>query len=145
MVFDATYENAPRMGVTELSSGDGIPVWDTNGGGDGLGAPKTVSPYVLSEFLGFTQLGGTSGTQIGSAAAQKYGFWGATPIVQPAAAAQATISNSTGGTPGVSLLAFPGTATVSLTALTNNLASLWNLQNAMRTALVDAGIMKGSA
>jgi hypothetical protein len=32
-----------------------------------------------------------------------------------------------------------------LTALTDALASLWNLQNEMRTALVNTGIMKGSA
>lgn len=143
-MFDPTYENAPRMSATEISSGDGIPVWDANGGGDGLGAPKQVSPYALSEFFGLTQLGGTDGTKIGTAGS-KFGFYGVDPVVRPASAQQASLANSTGGTPGVALIAFPGTATVSLTALTDVIASIWNLQNEMRTALVNTGIMKGSA
>lgn len=142
MSFDPTYENVPFLSATEISTVDGIGIWDANGG-DGSGAPKMVAPDALAQYFGLTLLG-TVGTKVGTAGS-KFGFFGATPVAQPASAQQASLANSTGGTPGVSLIAFPGTATVSLTALTNVIASIWNLQNEMRTALVNTGIMKGSA
>lgn len=42
--------------------------------------------------------GTVTGTKIGTATAQKIGFWNATPIIQPAAAAQAALTDNSGGT-----------------------------------------------
>lgn len=85
----------------------------------------------------------TTGTKIGTATTQKLGFWNVTPIVQPASANQATITDITGGTPGSSLVDV--TATPTQTAINNNFATINVLLLAIRTALVDSGIMKGSA
>jgi hypothetical protein len=91
-------------------------------------------------------VGSTTGTKIGTASTQKLGFWGATAIVQPSGSAQAAITNSTGGTASTTLSAVGATNSGDVSGtINNNLASLWNLQNAMRTAMVNAGLMKGSA
>jgi len=115
-----------------------------------------------------------AGTKIGTATTQKLGFWNVTPVVQPAAAAQAaaaaqtqdSLTNSTGGTASTTLAAITAPAanattslTTDMTAVRNALASLASqlakirtdveniktLQNATRTALVNTGIMKGAA
>lgn len=65
--------------------------------------------------------GNDDGTVLGRAATSLVGFWGATPTTQPAATAQSAIT--------------AGATTTSCNALVI----------AMRTALVDAGIMKGGA
>lgn len=75
----------------------------------------------------------TTGTQIGTAVTQKVGFWGATPIVQPASADQA--SCPAGGT---------GAAAGGWDTAGHRDAAIL-LINAMRTALVNAGLMKGAA
>ena len=76
--------------------------------------------------------GNDDGTCLGQTAAQLVAFWGKTPIAQPAAAAQSAVTNTT-------------TTTSTTTALTTDLDSLRGLVLAMRTALVNTGIMKGSA
>jgi|688.fasta_scaffold1111653_2 hypothetical protein len=88
-------------------------------------------------------LGTTTGSKIGTATTQKLGFWNATPIVQPAAAAQAALTNSTGGTADGTLAAVSGTG--DDTDINNNFTELHTLLNAIRTALVNSGIMKGAA
>lgn len=88
-------------------------------------------------------LGTIVGNQIGNTAAQKLSFWGAVPIVQPAAATQAALNNSTGGAYDAVLQAIAGSGADA--AINNNFTDLWTLQNAIRAALVAAGIMKGSA
>lgn len=80
---------------------------------------------------------------LGRTAAAQRGFYGATPVAQPAGAAQAAVP----ATP------IAGTATASYTAteqtLINDLKAQVNaltvLCNAQRAALVAVGIMKGSA
>lgn len=42
-------------------------------------------------------LGTTTGSKIGTAAAQKLGFWNATPVIQQASADQTAVTDSTGG------------------------------------------------
>jgi len=76
-------------------------------------------------------VGSTTGTKIGSATTQKLGFWNATPIVQPAGAAQAAPAAYVTGAFGLNSDA--------------NMLAFYNLVVAMRTALVDAGIIKGAA
>ncbi len=73
----------------------------------------------------------TTGTKIGTAVGQRLGFWNATPITQPAEAAQAAPSAYATGVFGLDSDA--------------NMHALYNLVVAMRTALVNSGIMKGSA
>lgn len=88
-------------------------------------------------------IGTTTGTKIGTATSQKLGFWNATPIVQPSGANQAAITDSTGGTAGFTLSDV--TASHSQSVLNNNFASLNRQLDAIRTALVAAGIIKGAA
>lgn len=87
----------------------------------------------------------TDGFQIGaSATTSKVGFYGTTPIVRPSAAAQAAITDSSGGaanaTTGVAAL----TGTYNSTIIANALATVIAQTNAMRSALVNLGVMKGS-
>lgn len=81
-----------------------------------------------------TQVRNTSaGYKIGTAPTQKVGLFGATPVVQPAAAAQAAV---------------PATAATNSTPYGFSQAQADGLVatvNAMRTALVNLGIIKGSA
>lgn len=74
---------------------------------------------------------GTTGTKIGTATTQKLGFWNATPVVQPAGAAQAAPAAYATGNFGLD-------SDVKMQAL-------FDLVVAMRLALVNAGIIKGAA
>lgn len=76
-------------------------------------------------------LGSTTGTKIGTATTQKLGFWNVTPVIQPAGAAQAAPAAYVTGAFGLDSDA--------------NMHALYDLVVAMRTALVAAGIIKGSA
>jgi predicted RecA/RadA family phage recombinase len=165
------------------------------------GINEADSPILASLAIndgGDVALGTTTGTKIGTAVTQKLGFWNVTPIVQPAAAAQAAISatltDSTGdsgthddtladGLTSVAPAAYSAHASGAV-AVTSNAATdldttaaavanlrsvvatlvtdvtvqnqndsdmaqkiieLVALVNAMRTALVNSGIMKGAA
>ena len=73
----------------------------------------------------------TTGTKLGTAASQKLGFWGATAVVQPASANQATVAGTAGGT---------------YTSTEQTLISdLKTLVNQLRADLVTVGIIKGAA
>ena len=88
----------------------------------------------------------TTGTKIGTATTQKLGFWNKTPVVQPAAAAQAALTDSTGGATDGTLAAVGATNGSDVSAaINNNFADIALLVNAIRTALVNTGIMKGAA
>ena len=73
------------------------------------------------------------GQVIGQSATDKIGFYGVTPVVQPTAAAQAA-AGTTAST----------TTTPAGFATTTQANNTINLVDAMRTALVNTGIMKGS-
>lgn len=73
----------------------------------------------------------STGTKIGTGTTQKIGFWNATPVVQPASAAQAAPAAYATGAFGLDSDA--------------NMHALYDLVVAMRTALVNTGIIKGSA
>lgn len=85
----------------------------------------------------------TTGTKIGTATSQKLGFWNAAPVVQPAAALQAALTNSTGGTQDGTLAAVAGSGADA--AINDNFTDIHALLNEIRTALVAVGIIKGSA
>lgn len=78
----------------------------------------------------------TTGTKIGTATTQKIGFWNATPVVQPASASQAILSLDVDVT---------GADTVDKAAINTNFTSIQTLVNQLRSDLVTAGIIKGSA
>lgn len=85
------------------------------------------------------------GMEVGQSTSDLVGFWGVTPVVQPVGAAQAAITDSSGGaasaTTGVQAL----TSTYNSTLLGNALATVIAQGNALRAALVSSGIIKGGA
>lgn len=110
---------------------------------DQRAAFTACGPYAEGVNLAF---GTSTGTQVGTAASQKIGFWGATPVIQPASANQASITDSTGGTAGFTLAAVGATNSGDVSATINSdLASLARAIAAIRSALVTVGIIKGAA
>lgn len=88
----------------------------------------------------------TTGTKIGTAVGQKLGFWNATPVVQPASANQAALTNSTGGSADGTLAAVTDTSMSDQSGtINNNFTDVHTLLGAIRTALVDTGLIKGAA
>lgn len=85
------------------------------------------------------------GILIGQSATDLVGFYGTTPCDQPAAAAQAAITDSSGGAANAATGVAALTGTYNSTILANALATVIAQTNAMRSALVETGIMKGSA
>ena len=102
--------------------------------------------------------GTTTGSKIGTAVTQKLGFWNKAPVIQPKSADQAdqgvmtTVGNNT-GTGGAGLSLIGNTTSVDqaanlmndLKAIQEDVVALDTLLTAVRTALVNAGIMKGAA
>ena len=111
-----------------------------------------------------------NGAYIGASATDTLGFWGTTPIVQPASADQAepaaqsqdTITDSSGGTANTTIAAITdasaaGSADVGpvadgfadvaaqLAKIKDDVAALRTFCVAIRTALVNAGLIKGAA
>jgi hypothetical protein len=87
----------------------------------------------------------SDGTSVGQSATDKISFYGATPIAQKAAAAQAAVTDASGGTaaPTNGILTITGTYNQSI--LANAIATLAAQGNAMQAVLVSLGLMKGSA
>lgn len=86
----------------------------------------------------------SDGYQVGKAAASLTGFYGATPISQPTAATQAAVTDSSGGAANPSTGVAALTATYNSAIIANALATVIAQTNAMRTALVNLGLMKGA-
>lgn len=85
-----------------------------------------------------------SGSCFGQSAADIISFYGATPITQPTAAAQASVTDASGGTAAPTNGILTLTGTYNSTILGNAIATLAAQTNAMRTVLVNLGLMKGS-
>lgn len=81
---------------------------------------------------------------VGQSASDYVGFYGKTPIVQPTAAAQAAITDNSGGAaaPTNGILTLTGSYNSAIIA--NAIATIAAQTNAMRTVLVNLGLMKGS-
>lgn len=101
--------------------------------------PATITSTVVTQTAK-----SSGGYDVGQAATDLVGFYGATPVAQPSAAAQAAVTDSSGGaanpTTGVAAL----TATYNSAIIANALATVIAQTNAMRSALVTLGIMKGA-
>lgn len=76
----------------------------------------------------------TTGTKIGTATGQKLAFWNATPVIQPASASQAAVSTT----------AATNTTPYGFTTAAQA-DGIVTLLNAIRSALVTTGIIKGAA
>ena len=85
----------------------------------------------------------TTGTKIGTATTQKLGFWNATPVVQPASADQAALTDSTGGTADGTVAAVSGSGDDA--TINNNFKEVLTLLNQLRADMVSVGLIKGSA
>lgn len=87
----------------------------------------------------------SDGYQVGGSATTLVGFYGATPVAQPKGAAQATVTDSSGGTAaptnGIAAL----TATYNSAIIANAIATIAAQTNAIQAALVSEGLIKGSA
>lgn len=122
-----THELTANTHVLRNTNGDAIlTVTPTN---------TTLSSNALT-FAGNWVLDSSTGNKIGTATSQKLGFWNATPIVQPASAAQAVLSLDVDVT---------GADTVDKAALNANLSAIQTLVNRLRTDLISVGIIKGAA
>jgi len=108
-----------------------------------LGAGATTLSAALTLGNNNIVSGTGAGTKIGTSASQKLGFFDKTPVVQPAAANQAALTNSTGGTADGTLAAVSGTGDDA--DINNNFTELHVLLNEIRTALVNLGLIKGAA
>lgn len=76
--------------------------------------------------------GRPAGAMLGQSSTDKIGFYGTTPVVQPASASQAAVAATT-------------TTTATTTALQTDLDAVRVLANQLRAELVELGIIKGSA
>jgi hypothetical protein len=108
-----------------------------------LGAGATTLAGALTLGNNDIVSGTGAGTKIGTSASQKLGFFDKTPVVQPAAANQAALTNSTGGTADGTLAAVSGTGDDA--DINNNFTELHTLLTEIRTALVNLGLIKGAA
>lgn len=81
---------------------------------------------------------------LGQSATDTIGFYGTTPIAQPTAAAQATITDASGGTAAPTNGILTLTGTYNSTIIGNAIATIAAQTNAMRTVLVNLGLMKGA-
>lgn len=91
-----------------------------------LGAALAFCPSARAIENIFIDAGGV---RIGTDAADKIGFNGATPVAQRSGAAQAAITDSTGGTAGATAAAGTGVATVTI--------PLTSLATGLSTAAID--------
>lgn len=106
-------------------------------------------------------VGTTTGSKIGTSVSQKLGFWNATPVIQQASANQAaltaqsqtSLTDNSGGSASTTLASISDTATknavaslaAELALIKTDVAGIYTLLTAMRTALVNTGMMKGAA
>jgi hypothetical protein len=74
---------------------------------------------------------------------EKVAFLGATPVVQPADADQAAITDSSGGEADGTISAVSGSGADE--TINNNFAEVATLVNRLRADLVTLGLIKGSA
>lgn len=102
-----------------------------------------------------------NGSSIITTSSDLVGWFGKTPIAQPADADQAALTDSTGATPdgtiedvGTAVTGVDGTGNNAaskadvdsrLSGINENFAEVHKLLDAQRTALVNLGVMKGSA
>lgn len=80
----------------------------------------------------------------GQSATDKISFYGATPVVQPTNAAQAAITDTSGGAASATTGLQALTSTYNSTIIANAISTNAALINQVRSALVSLGLIKGS-
>jgi hypothetical protein len=199
-IVDADVNASAEIAVSKLADGSARQLLQTDAAGTGVewtsnvdvpgtldvtGAAvldSTLTVAGAATFNGSVTMGDAddiilatgTGTKIGTAVGQKLAFYNATPVVQPAAAAQAAaaaqtqdaVTDSTGGSVSTTLAAITAPAADATTSLTADMTAVKNaltsiaaqlakiktdvtniktLQDAERTALVNLGLIKGAA
>lgn len=113
----------------------------------------------LTEAVNDLSDGRAAGARLGNSSSDKIALWGKTPIVQPASASQAAVTATVGtalATTTFSQVATSGkwgfsSSTVAKTfqprinQLRVDVLALTTLVTAMRTGLVNSGVIKGAA
>lgn len=89
--------------------------------------------------------GNGTGASLGQSITDLVSFYGVTPVAQIAAAAQAAVTDASGGTAAPTNGILTVTATYNSAIIANALATLAAQGNAMQAVLVSVGLMKGSA
>lgn len=84
------------------------------------------------------------GYTVGQSATDLVGFYGATPIAQPSGAAQAAVTDASGGTAAATNGILTLTGTYNSAILGNAIATLAAQGNALRNALVSLGVIAGA-
>jgi hypothetical protein len=100
-------------------------------GGSIHGAAAAIVEHLTVTNGKHFQFGYSAGSKLGSDPSEKLALWGATPIVQPASANQAAVTQTAGAT-------YTATEQAMLNAMKT-------LVNQLRADLVAAGVIKGSA
>lgn len=90
-------------------------------------------------------VGGGQPVYVGAASTDLVGFYGTTPVAQPAGAAQAAVTDASGGTAAPTNGILTITGTYNSVILADAIATLAAQGNAIQAALVSVGIMKGAA
>jgi hypothetical protein len=88
--------------------------------------------------------GRPDGQVYGQATTDKLGFYGVTPVVQPAATAQTVLTDASGGVAAATNGILTLTGTYNSTILANAIATLAAKANAHGAALVSLGLIKGT-
>lgn len=99
----------------------------------------TCSATALTPALAMTL---AAGGQIGDGATDTVGFWGATPVAQPAATAQSAVATTTINNIGSTTLT--AADLTGLNSVVARVTALTTLVNQVRSDLVTIGILKGS-
>ena len=87
----------------------------------------------------------SDGVSLGQSITDLVSLYGATPVAQPAAAAQAEITDASGGTAAATNGVLTLTGTYNSAIIGNAIATVIAQGNALRAALVSVGIIKGAA
>ena len=89
--------------------------------------------------------GGPDGATLGQSITDLISFYGKTPIAQKAAAAQAQVTDASGGAAAPTNGILTLTATYNSAIIGNAIATLAAAVNAANATLVSVGLQKGSA
>lgn len=88
--------------------------------------------------------GNDDGASIGRSTSTKLSFYAVTPVVQPSGAAQAAVTDASGGTAAATNGILTLTATYNSAIIGNAIATLAAQGNALRNALVSLGLIAGA-
>lgn len=140
-VTQGLFINVPTSGQVRIGVNNVVKL-NITGSSVNLPASQNID---LSAGTNNFVLGTSGGTKIGTATNELLGLWNVTPTVQPASAAQAAYTDSTGGTAAASLVNVDTAGIADIAKINDNFATVSVLLLAMRTAMVNFGSMKGAA